>query len=679
MGFASLFMASALALTPVTPVYSIQGRAHISLLAGANVTTRAVVTVVTRNGFYLQDPLGDGDDNTSDGIFAYTGSSPTVSPGDYVEVLGTVNEFLPGNDAENLTITEIEATSVSILARGRPLPIPALIGSSGRVPPREVIDDDGFADFDPACDGIDFWESLEGMRVRLAGTRVVGPRNAFGEFWAVVANGFSGMSAEGALTASVRDANPERVRIGDALLPAPMPAFNAGDTTGDIVGVIDYRFGGFEVLPLTAPTALTRGAGPETVSLPGRDGQITVATFNTRNLAPGDRERMPRIAQIIVSRLGAPAILALQEIQDSSGPADDGVVHATVTLDTLTAAIRRAGGPAYLAWEIAPEDGADGGAPGGNIRVAVLVDSTRAVLTARGESSARVETAAVSTGDGVALTVSPGRVNPWHAAWNDARKPLAAEFRVAGVTLFLVVCHFSSRSGTTPEFGARQPPLDPRAEKRFQQAAIVRDFVQSILRIDPGARVVVAGDFNDDIFSGALAPLSSSTALYDLLWRLPGEERYSYLFEGNAHAYDRILVSPALVADGVVDIVHGLAGVADAASDHDAVVAGIVPVRTPVGAPGANMTIRSIQPNPSSGRTLIIVDARGAGPLTAAIHDVRGRQVRRLDRYDAERGTFAWDGTDDSGRRVATGVYFVRVRGQRMAAVGRIVRTRALE
>jgi predicted extracellular nuclease len=673
----TLVAGGALAFAAITPISGIQGRAHVSPLAGESVTTHGVVTIVIDNGFYLQDASGDGDDATAEGLFAYTGTAPEVAAGDELEVAGTVVEFLPGGDPENLSITEIHPSSVRILARGRPLPIPVVVGGSGRIPPGEAMDDDGLTAFDPVGDGIDFWESLEGMRVRLFAPRVVGPTNAFGEAWVAAGNGASGMSAGGALTATVRDANPERVQIDDALLPSPMPSFNVGDAIADVVGIVDYRFGCFEVLATTMPALVASAPAARPVSLPGGHGRLTLATFNVRNLTPGDGGRARRIADILVHSLGAPAILVLQEIQDSSGPVDDGVVDAAATIDTLIGAIRGAGGPGYAAREVAPDDGADGGAPGGNIRVVVLFDSTRVSFVDRGVAAANAGTSAVPTGGGVGLTVSPGRVDPGNATWEAARKPLAAELRAGGATLFLVACHFSSRSGTTPEFGSAQPPFDPRAQRRFAQAEIVRDFVQSILRLDPGARVIVAGDFNDDVFSGALSPLSSSTALFDLYWRLAEEERYSYLFECNAHAYDRILVSPALVAGAAVDIAHVCSGFADAASDHDPVVASVVPVHAPPGATGSAVAIQSIRPNPSSGVATIVVS--GGPPATATIHDARGRRVRCLPPADADAHEFRWDGKDDTGRRVAPGVYFVRVQAVGGAASGRVVRTSARE
>ena len=60
------------------PVYEIQGPTTdlstlTSPLEGELVTTEGVVTVVLGNGFFIQDPIGDGDAATSDGLFVFTG------------------------------------------------------------------------------------------------------------------------------------------------------------------------------------------------------------------------------------------------------------------------------------------------------------------------------------------------------------------------------------------------------------------------------------------------------------------------------------------------------------------------------------------------------------------------------------------------------------------------------
>ena len=58
---------------------ALQGSGLVSPLAGQRVTTEGVVTHVVNNGFFLQDPVGDGDPATSDGVFVFTSSAPTVN------------------------------------------------------------------------------------------------------------------------------------------------------------------------------------------------------------------------------------------------------------------------------------------------------------------------------------------------------------------------------------------------------------------------------------------------------------------------------------------------------------------------------------------------------------------------------------------------------------------------
>ena len=83
------------------PIHDIQGATHRSSLAGSAVTTTGIVTATISNGFYLQDPAADSDDATSEAIFVFTSSAPTVQVGDAVKVSGTVSEFRPGGAASD--------------------------------------------------------------------------------------------------------------------------------------------------------------------------------------------------------------------------------------------------------------------------------------------------------------------------------------------------------------------------------------------------------------------------------------------------------------------------------------------------------------------------------------------------------------------------------------------------
>ena len=136
---------------PTVEIHEIQGAGHSAPLAGNSVTTTGIVTARRSNGFYLQDPTPDADDNTSDGIFVFTSSAPTVNVGDSVRVSGLVSEFRPGGVASaNLTTTEITGPTTTVLSTGNPLPAATVLGIGGRSLPTAVIDDDSFAAFDPA-------------------------------------------------------------------------------------------------------------------------------------------------------------------------------------------------------------------------------------------------------------------------------------------------------------------------------------------------------------------------------------------------------------------------------------------------------------------------------------------------------------------------------------------------
>ena len=99
---------------------------------------------------------------------------------------------------------------------------------------------------------------------------------------------------------------------------------------------------------------------------------FSFSTTQVDNFAPNSTTQ-PIVAAQIANFLKSPDIVFLQEIQDNSGPADDGVVAADVTLRTLIAGIRAAGSTAtYNFTEVISVNDEDGGEPGGNIRPAYL-------------------------------------------------------------------------------------------------------------------------------------------------------------------------------------------------------------------------------------------------------------------------------------------------------------------
>jgi hypothetical protein len=381
----------------------IQGASHVSPLLGEEVETTGVVTAAAGESFYLQDPGGDGRSATSDAVLVATGGGSLPSPGDRVRVRGTVEETVPGgSDTGNLSVTRVAASDVEVLAGDRELPAPVTLGSAGRVPPRvEVIGEDELPvdlsdpdqaaanEFDPISEGIDFYESLEAMRVRVPAPVAVSPTAVFGEgegeIFTLVEGG-AHIAPEGARTAAGGillqphpdnrgDHNPERVQIQSSpdLTPGTLPAVAVGTSLGDVTGVMSYAFGNYEVVATTrveVESSVSRE--PEASDLRGDGAHVTVATYNVLNLnpLPETADRMDRLAAHIAHRLGAPDVVALQEIQDENGTRggeSDPETDATATLRALADAVEAAGGPQHGSFDAAPEPHTSRALPGGNI------------------------------------------------------------------------------------------------------------------------------------------------------------------------------------------------------------------------------------------------------------------------------------------------------------------------
>jgi predicted extracellular nuclease len=602
----------------VATIGQIQGASHISPLNGRSVIAEGVVTarrIAGGRGFWMQDPAGDGNAATSDGVFVFLNQTPAAQIGDRVRAAGTVSEFrggcadpctpAAGSGFNNLTITQINSTNsaVQVLSSGNVLPAAKVLGTGGLLPPTETIDDDAATtrdvevtnDYEPAEDAIDFYESLEGMIVRLdSGAAVVGPTKSFGEI-TLLPNGGSWATGlrtprGGILLGGYLDGNPERITVDDEILrdlitPRPakaMPDMDVGAVvTSPVVGPLDYTFANYKIQATTTPTFLASPIVREEATSP-RDQELLVATFNVENLTAIDpQSKFDELAEMIVHNLKAPDLIGIEEVQDDNGappPAsrDDGTVVAVQTWSRLIAAIQAAGGPLYEHRQIDPVNNADGGAPGGNIRVGFLFRTDRGLsFTDRPGGDATTPVAVVDHPSGPRLTLSPGRIDPANPAFVDTRKSLVGEFRFRGKQLFVVVNHFSSKGDDQPLFGRFQPPTRFSEIARHGQAQAVNDFVDDILVADPNAHVIVLGDINDFEFSETVDILEGGV-LTSLVNTLAPAERYSYVFEGNSQVLDQILLSDP-VLDRLVeyDVVHVNAEFAVQASDHEPSVARI--------------------------------------------------------------------------------------------------------
>ena len=157
------------------------------------------------------------------------------------------------------------------------------------------------------------------------------------------------------------------------------------------------------------------------------------------------------------------------------------------------------------------------------------------------------------------------------------RRSLAVELRIpspgGAKTLFLVANHWSSKYEDDRDYGARQPPVKGTGALRLAQARALRSWVDEILKLDPNAAVLVAGDLNDLEWTEPIRTMAAPP-LVDLGDRIPAPERYSYVFEGIAQVLDSAIASPALAAAATLDYVHLNADCPDSLrlSDHDPLV-----------------------------------------------------------------------------------------------------------
>jgi|GEM_PF-6964181 hypothetical protein len=580
-------------------IYEIQGSSHESAMKDEPVKgVDGIVTAKDKTGFYMQELDSDNDDATSEAIYVL--SDKAVEVGDKVIVAGIVQEYAIPHTADEwwidiprqLTITAIEASQVEVQSHGNDLPNPIILGTDRSIP-ENSIDDDSFDSFDITEDAIDFYESLEGMRVQVDNALVIGPTE-YGQTAVLPNSGDynSGARTEfGGVLIAEGDFNPERIIVEAETLTKFFDyryakSFDLGAKfIKPIVGIISYDEGKYMLYNTADYSSYSEddiytkanNSKKDVTTINYAKDKLTIASFNVENLsAESKSSKIEGIANSIVTNLKNPDIIGLVEIQDNNGETDNGVVVADKTYNALISTISNVGGATYDYVNIDPEDDQDGGAPGGNIRVGFIYRTDRVNFIAKGSATATDDVLVEGSGENITLSLNPGRIDPTNNAFDDSRKPLAAEFEFKGEKVFMIANHFNSKGGDAPLFGNEQPPVLVSENQRREQAEVVNQFVQEILAANSDANVVVLGDLNDFQFSEAVDTLAGSQ-LTNMMEQLDDSDRFTYVYEGNSQVLDHILVSDSLVGSTEVDAIHinsvyaeyGPIGIV---SDHDPIM-----------------------------------------------------------------------------------------------------------
>jgi hypothetical protein len=121
----------------------------------------------------------------------------------------------------------------------------------------------------------------------------------------------------------------------------------------------------------------------------------------------------------------------------------------------------------------------------------------------------------------------------------------------------------------------------------------------------------------------------------------------------------------------------GTGSVVEAAVDDLVLLTGqgSTAVEDPTAAAPVRFAVGPNQPNPFNPQTTITYSLPARGEVTVTIFDVSGRLVRMLHRGVEPAGerTVAWNGLDDAGQPLSSGVYYYRVEALGQSATRKMV------
>ncbi len=275
-------------------ISEIQGTNSISSYVGSTVRTRGIIVGDFQGedelrGFFLQDPIGDMNPKTSDGIFVFDPTGPDLSIGDHIQVTGQV--------IEHHGLTELNRVS-HITKQG-----------TGTILPTQVTL--------PGIKNGDL-ERYEGMLIHVT-TPMTISQNYFLQRYGQLTlsspddSGLAGrlfqptqLFPPGANARKLADENQRRLLILDdgqdsnplGDYPNPIPYLKniagknirSGDQVDRLIGVLDYgRINSnqsdpardYRLHPTLAPIFTSKN--PRPTGFPPRNGNLTVASFNVLN------------------------------------------------------------------------------------------------------------------------------------------------------------------------------------------------------------------------------------------------------------------------------------------------------------------------------------------------------------------------------------------------------------
>lgn len=508
-----------------TPISHIQGEFSQSPMAGQTVTVEGILTLDTRQkggfqGFYLQQADDQTDDNplTSEALFIYT-KRKTGKPGNRLRVTGKVKEF------HGLT----ELTGVKAITICGQSTLPRAISLSLPWPQNP--------------------ESYENMRVRIVQPlTVIDNYNLarYGELTLAAGDQLAATeyrAPSSGIEAVSKKNQHQRVVLDDGRAmrnPDPIPwppggfspehTVRAGDTVGNLIGVLDFRFGYWRIQPETAPVFNPDNSRLPPPSRPA-DTHVRVVSINLENYFNGDgnnskagfptargaktlaefKEQHRRLTYALTA--SDPDILVLSELENDGYGANSAISYLTQALGQN--------------WQFVATPGNDG------------TDAIRTALLYRHD---RIKT----LGNPQRLTSGPFQFR--------GRPPLAQIFqRNDGTSAFRIVSlHLKSKACR----GATDADLDQSngegcfAKRRTDMAITVTNWLTELPTPDNFSGTLVAGDFNSYSRETPLSVFRNAGFTNMVPHFHPCQKnscpQYSYRYKGEKGSLDHALASGSL-------------------------------------------------------------------------------------------------------------------------------------
>jgi len=532
-------------VTPVTlvKIHEVQGAGAVSPLVGQTVAIEGIVVGDFQddvgangdlNGFFVQEEDADADTDpaTSEGVFVFQGSNPSVDVaiGDHVRVEGSVSEY---NGDTQIT----SFSGVTVNSSGNPLPAVSVLSL-----PVATLDD---------------FEAYEGMYVTFPQPLVISEYFNFDRFGEIVLTDarhfqptavFEPGSADAANLAVANSL--ARITLDDGRTNQnPDPAlhpnglefnldnlFRGGDTVTDVTGVINYAFGLYRVQPTQGANYTSvnpRMASPDLVG-----GNVKVASFNVLNYFTTLDDSGP--------------ICGPLQNQDCRGA--DNANEFTRQRDKIIAAIAAIDADVVGLMEIENHIGDVPTADlvsGLNDFIGVAGTYDYIATGAMGSDAIRqafiYKPANVSPVGAYAVLDTPAFLDPNNTGADKNRPALAQTFSVnsTGGVFTVVVNHLKSK-GSGCGFGDDDPEQGSCNLTRTMAAQVMLNWLSTDPTGSGDEDFMIIGDLNSydkedpiDVFING--------GYTDLAYQYQGEFAYSYVFSGQWGYLDYALANAALL------------------------------------------------------------------------------------------------------------------------------------